>query len=350
MKLFVDVENPYCDSWKHALWYNERLGWNVLPSSPVGERKPLVKWKTGKKDYTKERMTKEEVLQLFKKFPGCDIQLVCGKVSRVVVVDVDSEDVPDFLVGTKTWIVRTRRGYHFYFYLKEGGEDVFTFRVGEFVEVKGEGSLVTLPMSRHVKDRNFVYQWVLPPWNVRKKDFNPVVGFDELKPYLVSYLGEKGDDDTLKEVLLRMRDGFREGERNVSLTKIAGFLFFRGLSAEEVFQVLCKINRYNRPPLPEKEIASIVKSLYRKNERIKKIASPVIEKFFEKISLNGVSEKLQSELEKLILDLRDKGLDEKSIFFCLKKISLVDIMKKVKKGEGNGEKGKEDISCDCFAE
>ena len=346
------VENPYYDSWKHALWYYEKLGWNVLPSSPTGERRmPLIKWRTGRKDYVKEKMTGVEVVKLFKRFPGCDIQLVCGKVSRVVVVDVDSEDVPDFLMAMKTWIVKTRRGYHFYFYLKESGEDVFSFRVGEAVEVKGEGSLVTLPMSRHIKDRSFVYRWVYPPWNIKKKDFNPIVGFDEVKPYLISHLGVRGDDDVLKEVLLRMRDGFREGERNVSLTKIAGFLLYRGMDVEEVFQVLCRINRYNKPPLPERELKEIVKSLYRKNERVKSLFFPVIEKFLEKISSNGISDKLQKEVEQLIMDLKERGLDERSIIFCLKRVSLMDVIKRLnKEGGGDGREKEGQVSCDCSSE
>jgi len=123
-----------------ALQYLER-GLSVIPTNG---KKPLIRWR----EYQVRRPTREEVLSWWGRWPGANVAVVCGEVSGgLVVVDVDDGELADKLVGLFdfTWLVKTKRGLHIY--LRAPG-NVRTVRRGKF-EVRGEGSYVIAPPSRH---------------------------------------------------------------------------------------------------------------------------------------------------------------------------------------------------------
>ncbi|GAI88653.1 unnamed protein product, partial [marine sediment metagenome] len=79
------------------------------------------------KGYQYKRPTIEEVLNWYTCFGNINIGVVTGRISRLVVIDVDNERqllellkvIPDLF---NTCYVKTKRGYHFYFFTN--GDDI----------------------------------------------------------------------------------------------------------------------------------------------------------------------------------------------------------------------------------
>ena len=79
--------------------------------------------------------------------PGCGLAVLCGAVSRLVVVDLDraDADIPGEL--PETYTVRTARGLHLYYELPEGA--IVRTRHLDGWDIQGEGAFVVGPGSIH---------------------------------------------------------------------------------------------------------------------------------------------------------------------------------------------------------
>ncbi len=220
----------------------------------------MIKWG----DFTKRKIEVDEVKKYFSKFSGANIAVITGKPSGIVVIDVDNGKVPDFLQKVETWIVKSKRGYHFYFSIDDE-RFIRTAEIENKIELKGEGSLITIPLSYYPKcDKlGFRYEWLIPPWNSKMKRFNRLADFDEVMSYVFSKYFLRNEEKEI-ERLASLYEGVEEGKRNIILTRIAGSLFYDGLNEKEVSSVLQIINERNKPPLPHKEVENIVKSLGKK--------------------------------------------------------------------------------------
>ncbi|HEV8339584.1 MAG TPA: bifunctional DNA primase/polymerase [bacterium] len=117
---------------------------------------PLVKWKP----YESRLPTETEIRRWWTQWPGANIGLVTGKISRVVVVDADS---PEAIALIERWAegaapkVETGRGRHYYFTYPEGeavrSEDIEVESTK--LEVQSDGNYVLLPPSVHRSGRAY---------------------------------------------------------------------------------------------------------------------------------------------------------------------------------------------------
>ena len=96
------------------LWRN---GFSVIPVQPGGKR-PLVPWT----EYQNHRPTEEEIRRWWQQYPNANVGIVTGKVSRIVVIDLDlDKDNNESGAGIyeqapTDLIVKTGRGgYHLYY-------------------------------------------------------------------------------------------------------------------------------------------------------------------------------------------------------------------------------------------
>ena len=136
------------------------LGMSVFPVQ-WGDKKPAVKWT----DYQKARATSEEV--------SCwdagqyNVGVVCGRLSGLLVFDVDSDDAQalyDSLSPPLTPTVRTGKGRHYY-YRYPADEIGNRVRVGDVaLDVRGEGGYVVGPGSLHPSGE--FYRWDVAPADV----------------------------------------------------------------------------------------------------------------------------------------------------------------------------------------
>ncbi len=238
-------------------------GWSPLPIEPRGKR-PLVPWL----EFQQRIADAGEIAAWFSRWPDANVGIVTGRVSDLVVVDVDAqhgglaslrelERAHGALPPTVEAI--TGGGRHLYFAL---GEAPLHNRVGirPGIDLRGEGGCVVAPPSVHPSGRR--YAWVagcepdalapapLPPW--------------------VAALARGGatSGHPLAHWRRLVREGVAEGERNNTLASLTGHLLWHGVDPEVALELLLAWNRMRcRPPLPDAEVARVVQSIARLHER-----------------------------------------------------------------------------------
>lgn len=227
-----------------ALDYAAR-GWAVVPIRR-GSKVPLTSH--GVHDATRES---GKIRAWFDRWPSANVAMALGSASRLAVLDTDSAEaearlqelaashghLPDTLTS------RTGRGRHRFFRVPIGTA-IRTRTLAPGLELLGDGHLATLPPSVHESGK--LYQWEvecgpapLPPWlaALGKKPENKA--------------GASGEGEPIPE-----------GQRNSTLTSLAGSVRRRGMSVETIEQALLAENaRRCSPPLPESEVRSIARSV-----------------------------------------------------------------------------------------
>ncbi|MEY9403255.1 putative DNA primase/helicase [Bradyrhizobium japonicum] len=207
----------------------------------------------GVRDATTDRKT---IKQWWAANPDANIGIATGKISNLVVVDVDGEDGKKSLAELvktygrlpKTPKVKTGRGVHYYF---RAGRKPFGNSVGSLgagVDIRGDGGYVVAPGSVHRsgkfyrflsgRDLDDIEIAKAPKWLMRSRS-NPENHNAEVK----------GKDDT------------DIGSRNNSLTAIAGKLRRNGLSEAALLAALRAENKNLVPPLGKEEVKTIARSV-----------------------------------------------------------------------------------------
>ncbi|MFA5168265.1 MAG: bifunctional DNA primase/polymerase [Candidatus Omnitrophota bacterium] len=226
-----------------------RRGWSVIP---VSNKKPLVSWAK----YQSRLATKHEVFRWFRRWPEANLAAVTGAISGIVALDIDRKHGGiEALAGLekkygdlpKTPKVRTGGG-GFHFYFKHPGFPIKNATIDAGVEVKADGGSITLPPSVHSSGK--CYRWELHPDDC------------ELAVIPKWILSEAKKGRTKK---LSSADGtIPEGQRNSTLTSIAGDLRKHGRDKETILAVLKAVNGTScSPPLGKNEVAAIAASIGR---------------------------------------------------------------------------------------
>ena len=234
-----------------------QAGCCVIPLAERSKRPILASWA----EYQKRRPDASERFEWFGDHPELNIGVVCGWVSgdgdgrSLVVLDFDSpESYREFgkahlEIVNHTWIAKTARGYHVY--LRTSGKVQTTKIAGG--DLKAEGSYVVAPPSIH-PDTGQPYTWVNKP--------NEIAVVDDLAVLIQVKTAEtKGPAPAIPEKI-------QAGQRNTTLTSLAGSMRRRGASAAEILAALQVANRERcDPPLPDAEVERIAQSVGRYTPR-----------------------------------------------------------------------------------
>lgn len=151
---------PYKSNLSAALYYHA-LGFSVIPMgaeviSPTEVKKfPCIKeWRS----YQKERATPGQIKEWWFQWPNALIGVICGKVSGIIAVDVDTPEADEEFQallpeGLEVPTCSTPRGgKHYIFKYREG---VKTFK-GNF-EVQSDGAIIILPPSKIPDGRAYIW-------------------------------------------------------------------------------------------------------------------------------------------------------------------------------------------------
>lgn len=125
---------------------------NLMSVIPVGlDKKPLISWK----EFQERRPTMEEVDWWLDKFPEMQLGIVTGKISGIIVVDI--EEWGDISWLPKTAIVTTGWGWYHYYYSYVNN---FTnkCRIKDLTDIRWDGGYVIAPPSRSSK---WPYKWLV---------------------------------------------------------------------------------------------------------------------------------------------------------------------------------------------
>ncbi len=225
-------------------------GFRLFPVEAQGKQPLIKEWPV------KATLDPETLSAWTKLYPGCNWGLVTGHASGVFVLDIDGEEGAAAINElsrshggdwTNTLTAKTGRGEHLYFLWPAGApirNSASKLALG--LDVRGEGGYVVVPPSIH--ECGQLYIWVdehtpiadAPTWLREKLTSSPSPSSSEAEH----------------------RDGIPEGQRNQTLTSLAGSMRRRGMTEYEIELALLAVNT-NRcvPTLPEEEVRRIARSV-----------------------------------------------------------------------------------------
>ena len=224
-------------------------GWSVLPVRPDEKRPYMTNWLV----YQHTRATREMVESWFANLSGAGVGLVTGRISNVVVLDVEKWckiPLEDLLKKYPTQMVAKSGGggYHLYYAYPQGVGKVSN-RVGIFegADLRADGGFVVLPPTRHPSGNR--YEWIVK---------GPLGVFPRSLLELQSQ--PKAQSDGWLVEALR---GVSEGGRNDTCARLAGYFFRKGMNYDVVEALILSWNECNDPPLPVNEVRTTIKSIER---------------------------------------------------------------------------------------
>ena len=225
------------------------IGWSILPVKPSEKRPYMNNWL----QYNKTRATKATVDNWFNNLSGAGVGMVTGKISNIVVLDVESycpTPIEEILKKYPTQLIsRTGSGGYHLFYQYPTNVPRVANRVGIFegADLRADGGFIVLPPTVHPSGNK--YEWVQRGTPMAF----PLALLDlESKPTVQN-------EGWITEALR----GVSEGGRNDTCARLAGYFFKKGMASEIVEALLIDWNERNDPPLPVSEVRTTIKSIER---------------------------------------------------------------------------------------
>ncbi|MBP9711542.1 MAG: bifunctional DNA primase/polymerase [Candidatus Pacebacteria bacterium] len=217
-----------------------RKGFSIIPVQ--ADKKPFISWA----EFQSRFPTQEEINNWWTVWPNAGIAIVTGKISGVVVVDVEKDGNSSGYLPT---VAAKTGGGGMHFYYKHPSEKVSNgTRVRELTDIRGDGGYVVAPPSVSTKGE---YEWLISPDDS---------DFSELPEWVVQ-IRTQGNND---KKWLSFKDGAPKGLRNDTAASMAGRLLFSAPVElwESVGWKNFKVwNSENIPPMSEKELRGVWESI-----------------------------------------------------------------------------------------
>jgi hypothetical protein len=241
-------DNFYLDSY-------EKFGWDLVPCHK-GTKKPYEV-----KDWPSiEHKNKKEWKDWLAN--NMNIGVKCGSMSGITVIDLDSKEIPDELKNISTLIQTTNRGYHYIFKYDEELPN-FKFDInGCHIDVLNNGKQFIVFPSK--------VEGIKREWNFKHNEFTIPKMPDAIKKWLLDNSKPKKENilnntNSNEPISLVKTSGnikkLAEGGRSDTLIKFGGVLR-KKLNIEQTSYALNLINNhFVDPPLPFKELVSLVGSI-----------------------------------------------------------------------------------------
>jgi len=233
-----------------ALDYQAK-GFSVIP---VGsDKKPLINWK----EYQNRRASPEEIKEWIEKYPAMNIAIVTGRISGIVVVDIEKGGNSE---GYPPTVTAKSGGDGIHLYYKHPGYEVPNgTRVKELTDIRGDGGYVLAAPS--VSDKG-EYEWIISPDD---SDFSEW-------PVWITKTANMAENSDKKWLL--GKNGVSEGSRNDTAASMAGKIL--SSMDPELWEILgwdqLQIwNTKNPKPLPLRELRSTWDSIKRLHVQSNKI-------------------------------------------------------------------------------
>lgn len=225
-----------------ALDYLKR-GISIIPVAK--DKKPLIKWQV----FQERLATVEEVEQWFIAFPDAQIGIVTGKISGLIVVDIDSKDMDRNWLPATSIVQTGSGGYHYYYAYNTAFKN--KTRIKENIDIRADGGyVVAVPSSNLKGEYKVIKRMTCQPF--------PINLFAET---------ETGSSDYVK--IETEYEGFGEGQRNSEMTRYIGHILAKVHPSEWekiAWNIIQEANQKNTPPLSEFELKSIFNSIQNKEK------------------------------------------------------------------------------------
>jgi len=195
---------------------------------------------------------------------GINYAIICGKVSKCIVIDIDSPELKDTLFTNWTAMLRDTLvvqtgsgGYHIYLEPDEYPAKMpLTNAKGQHIDLQSDGSYVVGPGSIHPNGTE--YRVISNTIEVKKTTMSKVLeGLQKC--------GFNPEEHGLKPFQDLAKGKITQGSRNSSAFKYAiNLLDNVEMDAQTALQELIRWNQSLKPPLPEKELALVFESALKK--------------------------------------------------------------------------------------
>jgi hypothetical protein len=246
-----------------ALAYRRR-GWSVLPIVPATKKPPKdFRWA----EYQKRLPTEEEIEQWWRDRPNLGVGIITGKVSNLIVLDVDTNkgaDANSVYEQYPTGVVsRTGSGGGHFFYQYPKDRDHVPNVVGREngrpngLDLRADGGYVVAPPTLHPSGRR--YRWI--------ENDRPKAMPTPLLSRVLQHTEKSKDGGTVEPWLADVLAGVDEGGRNDASARLAGYYFKKGMPADVVLQHLTLWNQQNPKPLSAGRLKLTVESIQRTRQR-----------------------------------------------------------------------------------
>ena len=229
-----------------ALDYQAR-GFSVIPLEPRG-KKPLIDWKR----LQTEPATPTDITQWWKECPNANVGILTGSGSGFVVLDIDGPEGDESLrqLGTlpQTPMSRTARGRHVLFACPAGVpiRNQVGFMPG--LDIRGDRGYIVAPPSLHASGHRYAWE------NGCGLDLPFAEPPEWLTKVLSASEAPAGQSKGLAPITM--------GDRNNTLTRIAGALLREGTPPEGLADRLQRVNLERcQPPLDFSEVRVIALSI-----------------------------------------------------------------------------------------
>lgn len=233
-----------------ALHYLER-GWIPIPCKARG-KEPLIKWA----EFRDKAPSPAQVTEWWRRWPDANIALVCGRVSGLVVVDVDTDrgGSPEGQPYTGIRAKTGGGGYHL-FYEFPGDKEHVQNQVGkDGLDVRADGGYVIVAPSVHPNGKRYEWQTYdglghAPEWALQAPQ------------------KEREHSGKQKWLLDLLQGGTSSGSRNDDTARLAGYYAGKGLPVDVVEQLVQEWMRKQGDPLHPDEVSVTVRSVFRTEVR-----------------------------------------------------------------------------------
>ncbi len=192
-------------------------------------------------------------------YPGANIGIATGDVSGILVVDIDIEGF-DTLANLEalygelepTWAAQTGSGgQHLYYRMPNADIRNSAGSVGPGIDVRANGGYVLAPPSNHISGG--AYTWT-DGWHPKK------VALADVPAWLLKKMAPAQALRTSSP----LPKTISEGTRNSWMASAAGAMRRKGFGEGAIFAALRTENQERcRPPLDDRELARIAKSIER---------------------------------------------------------------------------------------
>lgn len=219
-----------------------KLKFSVIP---LNGKEPLIPWIK----YQTEMPTEEEVKYWFTELKPTGIGIVTGRISNIVVVDIENGGSSEGLTDTAK-VLTGGGGFHYYYKYPNVPIKNSVKKVRDLVDIRSDGGYVVAPPSLHPLTGK-EYEWL----------DGPETEFSELPNWII----EKSKTERTKKDWKKISSGVQEGERNNSAASYIG-KFLSNFSQDEwediVWPTIVDWNKNrNQPPLDENELRRIFESI-----------------------------------------------------------------------------------------
>lgn len=250
-------------------------GWSCIPVNSKAKKGSMISsWK----EFQTRMPSLDEIDQWVNEYSDAGIGIITGQNSGVIVLDIDPRHDGHLSIRGKeippTVSVKTGGGgTHYYFRYPEGLDTIKSrANILPGVDLRADGGLAFAPPSIHPSGEKYEFYETMTP---------EVMKLAEIPEWLLTIIKEKqnNNDYSAKINDTDWSKDISDGNRNNTLTKLAGSLIGKGIEKSVVLQTLLSHNDNKcKPPLDRYEVISIVDSIYSRenNDKINKLKKKIL--------------------------------------------------------------------------